>query len=87
MTIATGLMAFAILWWLVFFMVLPFGVKTEEEAGGATVEGHAPSAPNKPRLVMKAVITTIISAAIFLVVYLIFTSGIIDLRGYLKSGT
>ena len=41
MTWFTGLMVYVILWFLVLFMVLPFGVKVP----GEVEKGHAPSAP------------------------------------------
>ena len=34
MSLVSGLMIYAILWWLVLFMVLPFGIRTTREAGG-----------------------------------------------------
>ena len=45
----TGLMVYVIVWWLIWFMMLPIGVKVPE-----TVEkGHAPSAPSNPKLGIK----------------------------------
>ena len=85
MTLATGLMAFGILWWMVFFVVLPFGIKTEEESGGTTITGNAPSAPTRPRMLLKTAITTIITMVLFLAGYLAANSGIIDLRGYFSG--
>ncbi|MFQ5959700.1 MAG: DUF1467 family protein [Alphaproteobacteria bacterium] len=51
---------FVIVWWMVFFMTLPFGVRVSEE----TEPGHAPSAPERPRLAIKAAITTLLAAAL-----------------------
>ncbi len=51
---------FAITWWLVFFMALPFGVRPPDEPG----PGHATSAPERPRVALKAAITTAIAAAV-----------------------
>ena len=51
---------FAITWWLVFFMALPFGVRTPDEPE----PGHAPSAPIRPRVALKAAITTVIAVGI-----------------------
>ncbi|MBP0573923.1 DUF1467 family protein, partial [Mycobacterium tuberculosis] len=50
-------------WWTVLFAVLPFGNRTQAEAG--TIEpGSAPSAPVNPHLVLKAVATSIVAALI-----------------------
>ncbi len=51
---------FAITWCLVFFMALPFGVRTPDEPE----PGHAPSAPIRPRLALKVAITTAIAVSI-----------------------
>ncbi len=50
-----------IIWWLVIFTILPFGIRTQEEQGEVTL-GTAPSAPWRPMLIRKAIITSIISA-------------------------
>ena len=54
------LVVFTVTWWLVFFVTLPFGVKTPDEPE----PGHAPSAPEKPRVALKAAITTAIAASV-----------------------
>jgi predicted secreted protein len=54
------LVVFVIVWWLVFFMTLPFGVKHP----GNVEPGHAPSAPDRPRLVIKVAIASAIAAAL-----------------------
>ena len=51
---------FAIIWWLVFLMTLPFGARPPAEPG----PGHAQSAPERPRVALKAGITTAIAVAI-----------------------
>mgnify|MGYP003670801811 CR=1 FL=1 len=79
----TALMVYGILWWLVLFMVLPFGVRTADEAGEETEPGHASSAPVRPRLWVKAAVTTAISAVIFGICYGIVASGLFDLRAFL----
>lgn len=62
----TGIMVYLVIWWCVLFAVLPFGVRTPEEAGVERGAGHAPSAPVKPYLVRKALATTAIAALLFL---------------------
>ncbi len=55
-----ALVIFVITWVLVFFMTLPFGVRVPDEPE----PGHAPSAPERPRLALKAAITTAIAVSI-----------------------
>ena len=51
---------FVISWWLVFFVTLPWGIHVPDEHE----PGHATSAPEKPRLWIKATVTTVISGSI-----------------------
>lgn len=50
-------MIYIMSWWLILFMVLPFGVRMEEKPG----KGHAASAPTHPRLKKKFLITTLLA--------------------------
>jgi len=52
-----------VVWWIVIFLVLPFGIRTQEEAGEVTL-GTSASAPVRPRLIRVAIATTIVSAII-----------------------
>lgn len=72
MTIAGGLAVYFVIWWTVLFAVLPFGVRNEAETGEAHVEGTDPGAPVMPGLVKKAMITSVIAAVIFAVVWYIW---------------
>lgn len=75
---ATSLATYVIIWWLVMFMVLPWGVRRiEPEDLG---EGDDPGAPENPRMLMKVTITTGISGVIFGLVYLVVISGVISFR-------
>jgi predicted secreted protein len=55
---------FITIWFVVLFAVLPFGIRSQEEAGNF-VPGTDPGAPVAPRLFVKALWTTAISAVIF----------------------
>ncbi len=76
MQIFTGIMLFVIIWWMVFFTVLPWGNRAVEDPE----PGHATSAPAKPRLWLKLGVTTGIAAVLFVVARLVIESGVIDLR-------
>jgi len=68
MSIASALAVYFIIWWTVLFAVLPFGVRSQHEAG-AIVEGTEPGAPVLPGLMRKAAITSLIAAVIFAFVW------------------
>jgi predicted secreted protein len=55
---------FITIWFTVLFAVLPFGIRSQHEAGDF-VAGTDPGAPVAPRLLVKALWTTLISSAIF----------------------
>lgn len=57
MTPVEAFVTFSVVWWLVFFMALPFGAQPE----AAPQPGHAEGAPARPRLWLKALITTVVA--------------------------
>ena len=76
MSIVEGVVTFAIIWWVVLFMVLPWGVSRQ-----ANHElGHEPGAPEKPRLWLKIGITTVISVILLVIVRANIESGWISFR-------
>ena len=60
---------YVVVWWITIFAVLPIGVRRQDEAG-EIAPGSDPGAPAAPRLVFKAVITTVISAVILALIYM-----------------
>jgi len=52
------------IWWTVLFAILPLGVRSLHEEGGGAM-GTDPGAPTNPRLLRKAIITTIVSGIVF----------------------
>jgi predicted secreted protein len=61
MTLVSGSMVFFVIWWIVLFMVLPFGVRTDENPQ----KGFEPSAPKNPQLMKKFLITTLIAGVVW----------------------
>lgn len=67
MTITSGIVLFAVIWAVVFFMVLPFGQVSQHEAGDV-VPGTPASAPSNAQIKRKVLITTGVSVVAFAVV-------------------
>lgn len=71
MSIATAIAIYFIIWWVMLFAVLPWGVRSQDESGTVS-PGTDPGAPVSPR-VWRTLIATTISAcvvfALFLIVY------------------
>jgi predicted secreted protein len=62
----TGAIAlYFVVWWIMLFAVLPFGVRSQVEDGDV-VTGSEPGAPAAPMLVEKAIWTTIVGGLVFL---------------------
>jgi len=70
-----GLFIFLLIWWTVLFTVLPWGNRASEHVE----PGHAPSAPENPRLLLKAIVTTGISLVIWFAIYYAITRGLITI--------
>ena len=71
----SALAIYALFWVMSFFLVIPFGVRTDEEAGVERVAGHAESAPHRfsfGRAVLRA---TALSALLFGLFYLNYRFG------------
>ncbi len=68
MSLSLGIALYFMIWFLTLFAVLPFGVKTQGEAG-EIVEGTPASAPAAPRLLRVAVINTVVAAIAFAFVW------------------
>ena len=69
-------LVFAIVWWLILFMVLPFGAAPPDEVE----PGMATSAPAKPRMAVKLAITTVLAALVTALIMWLIHSGLIQLR-------
>lgn len=63
-SIPMAIVIFLTIWWIVLFAVLPFGIRSQGEAGDV-VPGSDPGAPVAPRLITKALWTTVVSAVVF----------------------
>ncbi|HRN85077.1 MAG TPA: DUF1467 family protein [Hyphomicrobium sp.] len=68
MSITLGLALYFVIWWLTLFTVLPFGVRTQGEAG-KVVAGTPESAPAAPRILRTLLINTVVAAVVFAFVW------------------
>lgn len=66
----SALAIYFLFWSLSIFLVLPFGVRTSEEAGEAKVPGQADSAPHKFEAGKVALRVTIVATVLFGLYYL-----------------
>jgi len=73
-------MIFIIVWWLIFFMVLPIGARSYHEAGEIVEKGNAESAPIRPRLWLKVIIATLLALLMTVLIYFIIDLGALSFR-------
>jgi predicted secreted protein len=84
MSLTLGLALYFVIWWTVLFAVLPFGVRTQGEAG-EVVPGTPASAPVAPRMLRTFAITTMVAGVVFALVYAVLAGGLIDLGAYFPN--
>jgi predicted secreted protein len=63
-SISTAIAIYFVLWWVVLFTTLPFGIRSQHE-DGESVAGTDPGAPVLARMGRKLLWTTLISGVIF----------------------
>lgn len=78
MSLPLAIATYVISWWLVFFVILPTGIKTQGESG-EIIRGTPGSAPINHRLQVKLLVTTLISGILFAAFYYSMENNVIDL--------
>ncbi|MBN9586280.1 MAG: hypothetical protein BGN84_04495 [Afipia sp. 62-7] len=78
-SISTAFAIYFVLWWVVLFAVLPFGVRSQIEDGEAA-EGTDPGAPTLPRMGRKLLWTTLVSAVLFGIGMAAFSAGYLNVE-------
>lgn len=83
MDIASAIVVYVLLWWLVFFMALPIGIQVPDQS--EVGKGHASSAPRQPHLLRKALATTAIAAVLWVGVYLLVAGDFYSFRQAVRT--
>ena len=78
-TISTGFAIYFVLWWVVLFLTLPFGVRSQHEAGGGS-PGTDPGAPVASRMGRKLIWTTLLSAVIYAAGLAAYRAGLLNIE-------
>ena len=79
MNLFTGIAIYLTLWWTVLFAVLPLGSQSHAEAGIKPPGGGDPASPVNPRLKEKFLLTTVISAVLFALFFLLIHFEVIPI--------
>jgi len=76
MTWFEGIVAYVVIWWLVLFAALPFGVRAAPKGD----PGYAAGAPANPHLGLKVAVTTAVAALIWLGLFAALRADLVNLR-------
>ncbi len=79
MTITSAFVLYAVLWFMLFLMAIPIRLQTQGDLGNV-VEGTHASSPENHHLKKKAWLTTLVAAVLWVILYVIITSGWITIR-------
>jgi len=79
MAITSALVLYAVIWFMVLFVVLPLRLVTQGDAGDV-VPGTPPSAPADPQLKRKAWLTTIWAFGLWVIIAGVIISGVITVE-------
>jgi predicted secreted protein len=76
MDLVFAIAIYIFIWWITLFAVLPFGVRTQHEAG-SVVPGTPESAPAQQKMVRIFLINTVVASIVFAIVYVVIEYGLI----------
>ena len=76
MAISTAIAIYFLIWWVVLFAVLPWGVHAQ---GDGAAPGTDPGAPLVPRLGAKLIWTTLVATAVFAVCAVVYANDWVTL--------
>ena len=76
MATSTAIAIYFLIWWLVLFAVLPWGVRAQGEEGAP---GTDPGAPAVPHLMAKLVWTTVVSSVVFGILAFVYARRLVTL--------
>jgi predicted secreted protein len=78
MSIFTALAIYFVIWWVVLFAVLPWGVRSQHESGEMT-PGTDPGAPVLPDIRRKLVWTTMVATVVFAAWFVVYVYRLVTL--------
>ena len=78
MNIVSALVLYAVIWFVTLFVILPIGLRTQEE-DGEVVPGTHPGSPADFRFGRIFLIVTLVATVVFAIIAAIIISGIVTL--------
>ena len=79
MSVTSAFVLFAVIWFLMFLIVIPFKIKTQGDIG-VVLKGTQAGAPEVHDLRKKAIITTGVSLILWLLITILIVSEIVTIE-------
>ena len=84
MGITGSIIVYVMIWWIIFFSLLPVGIQSNKEVFKEKIGGMDPGAPKNPKIRKKFLITTLITTIIFAVIYYLVEIDLLNLRKFIQ---
>ena len=81
MSITGSLIIFVLIWWIIFFSLLPMDVDRKHKE---MVEGVDKGSPENPKIIKKIIYTTIITSIIFIGIFMLVKYDYLNLRRFIS---
>tara|TARA_B100001741_G_scaffold272701_1_gene241431 strand:+ start:194 stop:439 length:246 start_codon:yes stop_codon:yes gene_type:complete len=81
MSITGSLIIFVLIWWIIFFSLLPIDVERKHKE---MVEGADKGSPENPKIIKKIIYTTIITSIIFIGIFMLVKYDYLNLRRFIS---
>ena len=78
MSVTTALAIYFVIWWTTLFLVLPWGVRSQHEAG-EVVPGSEPGAPERTNLRRIAIWNTAVASVVFFAWFIVYQYRLVTL--------
>ena len=81
MSITGSLIIFVLIWWIIFFSLLPIDVDRKHKE---VVEGVDKGSPENPKIIKKIIYTTTITLIIFIGIFMLVKYDYLNLRRFIS---
>ena len=81
MSLTGSLIIYVLIWWVVFFALLPIDVNREKKQN---IIGIDAGAPENPKIIKKFVYSTLITSIIFIIIFLLVKYEYLNIRNLIS---
>ena len=81
MSITGSLIIYVLIWWIIFFSLLPIDVERKHKE---MVEGADKGSPENPKIIKKIIYTTVITSIIFIGIFTLVKYDYLNLRKFIS---